>query len=192
MAETIGQRIFISYSTKDGSEFADDLRQKLEAEGFSIWQDLIALEGGRDWWSQIEDALKSESLQHFLLVVTPKALASHVVRQEIRLARQEGKTFCPIKGPGMPSLAGLPHWLGQIYDLDREEHRTTLIRVLEGPSRQKRVPMMAPEPPEEFVPRPREFKALKAQLLDAETQDAVDFVPGFVDWVRRSVWLEVT
>jgi hypothetical protein len=31
----------------------------------------VALEGGRDWWSQIEAALKSEALQHFILVVTP-------------------------------------------------------------------------------------------------------------------------
>src|SRR5215831_2552252 len=95
MAETSGARIFISYSRKDGGEFAASLRKRLQKQHLSIWQDLIALEGGRDWWSQIEDALKSKVLQHFILVITPAALASPVVRREIRLARQEGKTVCP-------------------------------------------------------------------------------------------------
>jgi TIR domain len=70
MAETGGARIFISYSRKDGAEFAANLRKRLQKENLSIWQDLIALEGGRDWWSQIEGALKSKALQHFVLVVT--------------------------------------------------------------------------------------------------------------------------
>ena len=172
MADSNDARVFISYSTKDGAEFAKKLRLELKAN-FSIWQDIVALQGGRDWWSQIEDALRSKSLQHFLLVVTPAALASPVVRREIRLARLEGKTVSPIKGPEMPDLDTLPRWLGQIYDLDLSEHRTTLKRVLEGPSQQRRVPMMAPEPPAEFVERPMEFEALKARLLDPGTKDAI-------------------
>src|SRR5215472_1088215 len=140
-------RVFISYSRKDGAEFAAGLRAKLSAEPLSIWQDMVALEGGRDWWSQIEDALKSKALQHFVLVVTPGALASPIVRREIRLARQEGKTISPVRGPGLGDLGRLPRWLGQVYDLDLLEHRTTLIRVLQDQSRQSRVAMMAPEPP---------------------------------------------
>jgi hypothetical protein len=68
MPETSGARIFISYSRKDGAEFATSLRNRLQKESLSIWQDLVALEGGRDWWSQIEDALKSKVLQHFVLL----------------------------------------------------------------------------------------------------------------------------
>jgi hypothetical protein len=133
-------RTFISYSRKDGAQFAAWLRTWLEQRNLSVWQDIVALEGGRDWWSQIEEALKSKALQHFILVVTPASLASPVVRREIRLARQEGKTACPVKGPGLGDLGTLPRWLGQIYDLDLVENQTTLIRVLEADSRQKRVP----------------------------------------------------
>jgi len=161
-------RTFISYSRKDGAAFAAKLRKTLEKENLSVWQDLVALEGGRDWWSQIEDALKSKGLQHFVLVVTPASLDSPYVRREIRLARQEGKSVCPVKGPGLGDLGKLPRWLGQIYDLDLSEHKTTLIRVLQDESRQKRVPMMVPEPPADFVQRPDEFNALKRQLLDAK------------------------
>ncbi len=158
----------MSYSRKDGAEYAAWLRAWLQARHLSVWQDIVALEGGRDWWSQIEDALKSRALQHFVMVLTPAALASPVVRREIRLARQEGKTVCPVRGPGLENLGALPRWIGQVYDLALAEHQTTLIRVLRDMSRQKRVPMMAPEPPEDFVPRPREFEALKTQLLDAK------------------------
>jgi predicted ATPase len=161
-------RTFISYSRRDGAGFAAWLRGWLGERNLSVWQDIVALEGGRDWWSQIEDALKSKTLQHFILVVTPASLASAVVRREIRLARQEGKTASPVKGPGLGDLGNLPRWLGQIYDLDLVEHQTTLVRVLEAESWQKRVPMMAPEPPPDFVPRPKEFDALKGQLLDAK------------------------
>jgi hypothetical protein len=110
-------RVFISYSRKDGAKFAATLRKQLEREELCVWQDLIALEGDQDWWSQIEDALRSKDLQHFVLVVTLAALESHVVRQEIRLARQEGKTVCPVKGPGLADLSTLPRWLGNVFDL---------------------------------------------------------------------------
>jgi NB-ARC domain/TIR domain len=168
MPDQCSDRIFISYSRKDGADFAAELRERLLRENLSIWQDLVALEGGRDWWSQIEDVLRSKALEHFVIVVTSKALASDVVRREIRLARQEGKTVCPIKGPGLTDLAELPRWLGQIYDLNLPEHVTKLIHVLKGPSTQKRVAMMAPEMPKDFVPRPAEFGALKKMLLDAK------------------------
>jgi hypothetical protein len=161
-------RTFISYSLKDTANFAAELRRSLEKENLSVWQDIVTLEGGRDWWSQIEDALKSKALQHFILIVTPAALESPIVRREIRLARQEGKTVCPVKGPSLQNLYKLPRWLGNIYDLDIAENKTTLIRVLQDESRQKRVAMMAPEPPSDFVPRPNEFNALKRQLLDAK------------------------
>jgi len=134
MSEDVPARIFVSYSRRDGAESASVLRKDLQAEDHSVWQDLIALAGGRDWWSQIEAALKSKTLQHFVLVVTPGALESAVVRREIRLARQEGKTVSPVKGPGLGNLSAVPRWLGHIYDLDVPEQRKVLMRVLEGPS----------------------------------------------------------
>jgi type I restriction enzyme, S subunit len=38
MAEMGSERIFISYSRKDGAEYAANLRADLETKGFSIWQ----------------------------------------------------------------------------------------------------------------------------------------------------------
>ena len=112
MVGQLAGRTFISYSRRDGGAgFAAELRKSLEKENLSVWQDITALEGDRDWWSQIEDALKSKALQH-LTVVTPAALESFVVRRGFRFARQEGKTVCPVKGPGLTDLSKLPRWLG--------------------------------------------------------------------------------
>lgn len=160
-------RIFISYSRKDGVDTATILRKQFEANNFSVWQDLIALEGGRDWWSQIEKTLRSKELQHVVLALTPAALASKVVIDEIRLARLEGKTVSPVKGPGI-DLAKVPRWIGHVYDLEIADQRGVLMRVLAGPSTQARVPMMAPEPSSDFVQRPVEFGALKRKLLDVK------------------------
>jgi hypothetical protein len=59
----------------DGAAFAANLRRKLLKKDLLVWQDLVALEGGRDWWSQIEEAIRSKALQHFVLIVTPARLA---------------------------------------------------------------------------------------------------------------------
>jgi hypothetical protein len=103
--------MFISYSRKGGGTFAADLRDKFLRQRLSVWQDIIALEVDGDWWSEVEGAIRSSlarTLQHFLLVVTPGALESPVVRRETRLACQEGTTVSPVKGPGLGDLAKLP------------------------------------------------------------------------------------
>src|SRR3982751_5796671 len=119
MPDLPGTRVFISYSRKDGQEFAAELRRDLGARGFSLWQDIVALRGGQDWWSQIEDALKSRTVEHFVLVVTPAALESAIVRQEIRLARREGKEVSPVKGPGLVEIDKRPRWLRGFFRLIR-------------------------------------------------------------------------
>jgi hypothetical protein len=62
----------------------------------------------------------------------------------------------------------VPRWIGHTYDLDHAEQKTAFIRKLQAESRQNRVSMMAPEPPSDFVERPKQFDALKKQLLDAK------------------------
>ena len=49
-------RIFISYFRKDGARAVATLRKDLVAEHCSVWQDISALEGNRDWWLGITAA----------------------------------------------------------------------------------------------------------------------------------------
>ena len=92
--------------------------------------------------------------------------------------RQEGKTVCPVLGPGVEKKSDLPKWIGNVYDLAVPERHTTFLREIEADSVAPRVPMMAPEPPENFVRRPKEFDALKAALLDPKG-DAVAITAAF-------------
>jgi hypothetical protein len=43
MPDQPSDRIFVSYSRKDGVEFASDLRKWLLSESFSVWQDIVML-----------------------------------------------------------------------------------------------------------------------------------------------------
>ena len=159
-------RIFVSYARKDGMEAAGALRQRLEARGFTLWQDLVTLEGGRDWWTQIEETIKSRSIEHLVLVLTPAALESPIIKKELRLARQQGRQVSPVRGGPHVELHSLPRWLGHVYDIDYTEQWELLVRTLAGPSRQVRVPFMVPEPPKGFVERPEQMAILKAKLVD--------------------------
>lgn len=76
--------VFISYARSDGKGFAAQLHGRLQAEGFSLWQDVIAMEGGRDWRLQITDAL--DHVEFMALVITDNALKSEYVRMEWRYA----------------------------------------------------------------------------------------------------------
>jgi TIR domain len=62
-------RVFVSYARRDGAAIAADLRQRLEAAGVSLWQDLVAMEGGQDWWRQIQHAV--DKAEYLVLILTP-------------------------------------------------------------------------------------------------------------------------
>src|SRR5438876_11483647 len=89
-------RVFLSYARADGEPFATELRHRLEAENIPLWQDRVGLEGGKDWWQQITDAL--DKVEFLVLVMTPAAMQSETVRKEWRYARQQGVCVYPMKG----------------------------------------------------------------------------------------------
>ena len=168
-------RIFISYSRQDGAAAAAEIRDRLAAEGLSLWQDLVAMDGGRDWWRQIEEAITKA--EYLVLLLTPKALESEVCAKEWRYARQQGTYVIPVSDgpPGALELHRLARWMRRVDIVDRTvpERWTWLVAKLKQPPQIRRVPMMAEAPPSDFVPRPAEFAKLKAALLDPASKDAV-------------------
>src|SRR6266567_3516234 len=164
-------RVFLSYARADGQEFAKELRTRLESEHISLWQDRKSLEGGRDWWFQIVEAL--DQVEFMVLVMTPAALESSIVRKEWRYARQQGVCVYPVKGPLPIDFANLPHWMRDIhwYDLDFEWIK--LVQDLQRSCTQPHVPFMVEELPEDFVERPKEFESLISMLLDEQRDEPV-------------------
>src|SRR6266571_769511 len=100
-------RVFISYARSDGKQFAADLRQRLEAEHIPLWQDRIGMEGGRDWWQQITEAL--DKVEFMVLVMTPAAVVSETVRKKWRYARQQGVCVYPMIGAPDLAFNSMPH-----------------------------------------------------------------------------------
>jgi WD40 repeat protein len=164
-------RIFVSYARSDGGAAARALRSRLHDEhGFALWQDLADLEGGKDWWRQITEAI--EHVEYVVLVMTPGALRSTVVRQEWRHARQAGRCVLPVMGAAGLDFSGLPGWMRRTHFVDASvpEQWMRFVRTLESPCRATRVPMMADPPPHDYVPRRREIDALRSRLLDTRQE----------------------
>src|SRR5439155_10215125 len=155
-------RIFISYARSDGEDFARALRMRLEAEGIPLWQDRVGMEGGRDWWLQIIEAL--DHIEFMLLVMTPAAMQSVMVRKEWRYARQQGVCVYPVQGNPNLDFSSLPRWMrdAHFYDLDHEW--TKFINDLNTRCQAPRVPFMVEDLPFDFVPRPNEFEELIGKL----------------------------
>src|ERR1700749_1715438 len=86
--------IFISYARSDGLPFSRDLSRRLQEEGLAVWRDLTDIEGGRGWWEQIEEAIRS--VDHLILVLSPNALKSKIIMREWRLARAQGVHVRPV------------------------------------------------------------------------------------------------
>jgi 1,2-phenylacetyl-CoA epoxidase catalytic subunit len=161
-------RVFISYSRKDGEDFATDLRQRLEREHpeIPLWQDRQEMIGGLDWWQQIEQAL--EVVEFMVLVATPQAMASSIVRKEWRYARQQGVCVFPVVVPDKPiDFNSLPRWMRDVHFYHLDHEWDTFINYLKSPCQMPRVPFMAPDLPEHYVNRPAHTDALIAHLLDA-------------------------
>jgi len=169
-------RIFISYAREDGEEFARKLRRCLvEKHGFSVWQDRTEMQVGDAWWQQIESALRNEHVEYLVLVMTPAAMTSQIVRKEWRLARQEGVCVLPVIASPDLDIDSLLPWMRatQFADLSVPEEKQRFIRILEGPCQIQRVPFMVEDLPGDFVPREHEFKQIVSGLLDTQREETV-------------------
>jgi WD40 repeat protein len=167
------KRLFISYARADGQECANALRQRLQEAGFSLWHDRTDMEGGRDWWNQIDEALRQ--VEYMLLVMTPRASRSEVVTREWRLARQRGVGVIPVLCGYTVDFAALPRWMRETHfvDLTIDEQWRRLVRQLESPNVARRVPFMPPDVPVDFVDRPQEYQSIAASLLNREAPVAI-------------------
>jgi TIR domain-containing protein/NB-ARC domain-containing protein len=170
--------VFISYARSDGEAFAHRLRQQLEKQNIRLWQDRVGMEGGRDWWLQIAEAL--DNVAFMTLVMTPNALKSDVVRKEWRYARQQGVCVYPIKGAPNLDFESLPRWMRDqhFYDIGSLEGDSfgpewqKFLNDLNKTPDIRRVPFMV-EDLDGFIPRPEEFDQLIALLLDQSREEPV-------------------
>ena len=168
---SIEPRVFLSYARSDGAAFALSLRDRLLGEGVPLWRDREGMEGGRDWWQQITAAI--DRVEYLVLIMTPAALASPLVRREWRYARQHGVAVYPVKAVQALDFDALPRWMRSVHFYDLEHEWRKFVADLHVKPQSVRVPFMVEDLPPDFVPRPRETARLLAQLLEFEREEPI-------------------
>jgi WD40 repeat protein len=166
-------RIFISYSRTDGRVFADAFESRLEDEaGITSWRDLKSM-GSGDIRPQVLRAI--ERTPHLVLILSRRALASDWVKREWTHAREWGRMVSPVLADPTLKRADLPGWMrrSEVYDIADPERWQMLKQVLTGPGETRRVPYMAGDLAEDFVPRPAEYARLKEAVLAEGSDRAV-------------------
>jgi len=85
--------IFISYSRRD-QEFVTRLARDLHAQVAGVWFDQSTIQTGQKWHDEIMDGIRE--CKAFILVLSPDAVESKYVREEVNKALELGKTIFPI------------------------------------------------------------------------------------------------
>jgi hypothetical protein len=93
MATEKNRRAFLSYS-RVNKEFAIKLARGLRGAGYPIWFDQFDIPTGSRWDDEVEGALRDCSI--FMIILTPAAIASENVKDEIGYAIDHGKRILPV------------------------------------------------------------------------------------------------
>jgi len=124
---------FISYCRQD-LVFVLKLAEDLRAQGARVWLDRTELIAGQPWDRAIEDALVS--CPTLLVILSPAAVASDNVMNEVTFALEEGKPVIPI----LYRDCRIPLRLRRFHYADfRSDYRRgmfELIRTLDIPTSQ--------------------------------------------------------
>jgi hypothetical protein len=87
------KEIFISYSRRD-QEFVTRLASDLNSQVAFVWFDRSTIQAGQKWHDEIMDGIRE--CKAFILVLSPDAMESRYVREEVNKALELGKPIFPI------------------------------------------------------------------------------------------------
>jgi hypothetical protein len=117
-------RTFVSYSRGDG-DFAVRLASDLRARGAEVWLDQLDIEAGTRWDSAVEEALRAST--RILVLLSPKAVGSQNVLDEVSFALDEGKIVVPI----LVETCAIPMRLRRVQHVDfTRDYDGALTRLL--------------------------------------------------------------
>jgi hypothetical protein len=149
------QRTFISYPRKN-SEFALKLARELKSAGFDVWFDQLDIPAGARWDDEVQKALAECGI--FMVILTPEAIESENVKDEIGYAIDSRKRILPVllKPCIVPFRLRRFHYV-DFTMLDYDTGIETAEKLLTGLMNQPTAPRItAVEPPK---PRPEEPKS---------------------------------
>ncbi len=167
------QLAFLSYARQD-AQFVLGLAKDLRAGGAGVWIDQLDITPGQRWDRAVEDALAK--CPELLVILSPAAVESTNVMDEVSLALEDGKTVVPV----LHRQCKIPFRLRRLQYVDFSlNYKAGLDRLLEtlgvaapgtvkasGPlhiarpgAEQEQPPASAPEMPEDAaeVPTQRRY-----------------------------------
>jgi len=130
---------FFSYSRED-SEFVLRLAGDLKASGANVWLDQMDIVPGQRWDEAVERALAD--CPRMLVVLSPAAVHSTNVMDEVSFALQEGKTVVPI----LYRDCAIPFRLRRVQYIDlRFDYSHGLAELRKTLAARKESPAVVPE-----------------------------------------------
>jgi hypothetical protein len=130
---------FFSYSRED-SEFVLRLAGDLKASGANVWLDQMDIVPGQRWDEAVERALAD--CPRMLVVLSPAAVHSTNVMDEVSFALQEGKTVIPI----LYRDCAIPFRLRRVQYIDlRFDYSNGLAELRKTLAARKESPAVVPE-----------------------------------------------
>jgi hypothetical protein len=121
-----GHRYFFSYS-RDDSEFVLKLAEDMRKQGLNLWIDQLDIRSGERWDESVERALKTCSA--FLVVLSPKSVASRNVMDEVSFAIDNGKEVLPI----LHRRCDVPFRISRLQHIDfTQDYDQALARLLKS------------------------------------------------------------
>jgi len=123
---TQGVKVFVCYSHHDKT-FTKKLADELESHGMQVWWDYDSLKGGQDWQREIEIGIKQ--CDFFLVALTPDAVASEWVGNEITYANQAQKTIIPLHLKKCEIPIGLIK--KQYIDFEKQTQKSALKELMD-------------------------------------------------------------
>ena len=163
--QTQDERIFINYARED-CPFVRSVVAQLRNAGVPVWMDEADISPGARWDQAIEQALNACS--SVLVVLSPDAVKSHNVLDEMAFALDEGKRIIPIKH----KECNIPLRLRRIQYIDfTADHDSALRKLVEFC-----VPKIAAPPPgaSPRVDRPRKVPRARVFMYHVRLEGSQD------------------
>src|SRR3954454_5302376 len=110
MADADKLKVFISYSRKDSSDFADELDAGLEFGGFAPFLHRHDIAAGEDWDARLGGLIEQSDTVVF--VISPEAVKSERCVWEVERTLALGKRLLPVIHKPVP-VADIPAQLAR-------------------------------------------------------------------------------
>lgn len=156
------QRTFISYPRRN-AEFALKLANELKSAGFDIWCDQLDIPAGARWDDEVQKALAECGI--FMVILTPEAIESENVKDEIGYAIDSRKRILPVllKPCNIPFRLRRFHYV-DFTMLDYDTGIETAEKLLTGLIHETTLPKRPHIVPPETSPEPLQERQPVAEI----------------------------